>query len=131
MTSESFPVNGRTLPPGLIHGVARMLIELCAGPVGWRVMAPPRFRREVFFRGRTDTAEMRGAGLRVSGSCGLPVRLRGLVAPSAIGTVIAMREAAESHPQADYRHDSQAAAFAVSGIVWFLLTCAAVAALFH
>jgi hypothetical protein len=132
MTSESMPVNGRPLLPGPIHGVARMLVELGAGLVSWRISgAVGALVARALFHGRTDSSEM----LRVLGYASV-FRLGWLIPHgyalswllSAVGTVIAMREAAEfDTPKAVITAAiTWAVAFAVSGIVWLFLTVVAV-----
>jgi hypothetical protein len=128
MTSDSLTVNGRALLAGPTHGVVQALIEVCAGLVSWLVGSlVGAFVATTFFRGRTNTAEM----LRVLGytsvfrllwvfPCGF--MLSWLL--SAVGTVIAMREAAEfdTRKAAITAAIAWTAAFAVSGIIWLILT---------
>jgi hypothetical protein len=135
MTSVSTPVNGRVLAAGPTHGLARMLIEVCAALVSWLVSAAVgAFVARALFRGRTDTAEMR----RVLGYASvfrvlwlLPYGFTLSWILSGVGTVIAMREAAEfDTPRAVITAAiAWVAAFAVSGAIWLALTLAAVALL--
>jgi hypothetical protein len=128
MTSHGMLVNGRSLPPGPLHGAARMVIEICAGLVSWRASAAVgSFVARVLFRGRTDTSEM----LRVLGYAGvfrflcvLPYGSAPAWLLSTAGTVIAMREAAEFDTRRAFitAAITWVIAFAVSSIVWLLLS---------
>jgi Yip1 domain len=128
MTSDSLTVNGQTLLAGPTHGAVRALIEVCAGLVSWLVGSlVGSFVATTFFRGRTNTAEM----LRVLGYTSV-FRLLWIVPCgfvlswllSAVGTVIAMCEAAEFDTRMAVITAVVAwvIAFAVSGIVWLILT---------
>lgn len=134
MTSGSMPVNGRALPAGVTHGLVRMGVEIAAGLLSWRLSAAVGAAVAKLLRGRTDTGEM----LRVLGYASA-FRLLWL-APlgfalswilSAVGTVVAMREAAEfgTAKAAITAAAAWAVAFSVSGGLWLVLTGAAVAAL--
>ena len=134
MTSESFPVNGRALPPGPFHGIVRALVEVCAGLVNWIVgSAVGAFVATRFLRGRTSIAEM----LRVLGYTNVFRVLLALPGGLALswllpvcGMVIGVREAAEFNTRKAVGTAAVAwgVAFAVSGITWLILSAAFTAA---
>jgi hypothetical protein len=133
LTADSITLNGQRVFAGPLHGVVRALIEVCAGLVSWVIgSVVGALVATSLFRGRTNTAEM----LRVLGyasvfrllwifPCGFV--LSWLL--SAVGTVIAVREAAEfdTSKAVITAAVAWAVSFAASGVVWLILSFIAVA----
>jgi hypothetical protein len=127
LTSDSLVWNDQRMFAGPLYGLVRMLIEVSAGLVSWVVSsAVGSLAAIMLFRGRTNTAEM----LRALGYASvfrllwlLPCGFAFSWLLSAVGTVIAVREAAEfDTSKAMFTAAiAWAVAFAVSGLAWLVL----------